>query len=82
MTMLQQLERIVRSEFAGSVGRRALDPDEDLLGQGVIDSLGIIKLIVALEEAFNITVGDEEVVPENFQTLNSMASYVEGKVQK
>lgn len=61
------------------IGRESLAPDEDLLGQGIIDSLGIMKLIVFLEDTFKLKVDDAEIIPENFQNLNSMVSFVQLK---
>jgi acyl carrier protein len=79
MTVLETVENIDRAESAANIGKRALDPDENLLAAGLIDSLGVIKLIVSLEKAFGISVGDEDVVPENFQSLHSLALFVEQK---
>ena len=79
--MLESVERVLLSETAGDFGRDSLAPDEDLLAQGLIDSLGIIKLTAALEKEFGIKVADEDVVPENFQSLASIARFVEKKRQ-
>ncbi len=81
MTTSKNIEKFLLSEIAGDSDRQSLDPDEDLLGQRVIDSLGILKLVTFLEEANGIKVMDEDVVPENFQSLNSMVKFVEQKMQ-
>ena len=54
---------------------------KDLLDQRIIDSLGILRLVTYIEEAHGITIGDGEIVPENFQSLNSIAKFVEQKMQ-
>lgn len=81
MENVKNLEKFLLQEIAPDLGKQSLDPDEDLLGQRVIDSLGILKLVVFLEKAHNIQVADEDMVPENFQSLNSMARFVEQKMQ-
>lgn len=81
MTMLQGLEKFLVTEVAADLGRKTLDPDEDLLDQRIIDSLGILRLVTYIEEAHGITIGDGEIVPENFQNLNSIATFVEQKMQ-
>jgi acyl carrier protein len=81
MTILEEVEKILLTEIAVDLGRESLNPDEDLLAQGIIDSLGVVKLIVSLEATFGIEVIDEEVVPENFQSLNSLVEYVEQKMR-
>jgi len=82
MKILKDVEKILLTEIAVDLGRESLDPDEDLLAQRIIDSLGVVRLIVSLEKAFGIKVMDEEVVPENFQSLDSLAKFVEQKMQK
>ncbi len=81
MTTLKSLEKFLLSDIASDLGKKTLDPDENLLEQSIIDSLGILKLVTFLEEAFGIQVIDEDIVPENFQSLNSMASFVEQKIK-
>jgi len=73
----EDLERIVLTEIAAGFGKNYIDPEEDLLEQGIIDSLGLIKLITFMENSFGIRIADEEIIPENFQSLNTMARLVE-----
>jgi acyl carrier protein len=80
-TMLQGLEKFLVTEVAADLGRKTLAPDEDLLDQRIIDSLGILRLVTYLEEAHGIKIGDGEIVPENFQSLNSIIRFVEQKMQ-
>ena len=80
MSQLEAVEAVLRSEFAGTLGQRALDPGEDLLANGVIDSFGLIGLIAALERTFGIEIVEEDVVPEHFQTLEQLAAFVEAKL--
>ncbi len=81
MTMLQGLEKFLVTEVAADLGRRTLAPDEDLIDQRIIDSMGILRLVTYIEEAHGIRVGDGDIVPENFQSMNSIVKYVEQKMQ-
>lgn len=81
MSISNRIEKFLLAEVAADLGKKSLDPDEDLLDQRIIDSMGILKLVVFLEEANGIKVNDEDVVPENFQSLNSMVRFVEQKMQ-
>lgn len=54
-----------------------LDDGEDLLSAGILDSLGILKLVAYIEDTFGIEVPDSEVVYENFHSLNAMESYLQ-----
>lgn len=55
--------------------------DEDLLGSGILDSLGMMKLIAFLEEEFNCKVQPEEMVIENFMTVGNISDFLENKLQ-
>lgn len=56
-----------------------LDNDTSFLESGIIDSTGMLELINFLEEQFNITITDEEVLPENLDSLDKVASFLEKK---
>jgi acyl carrier protein len=77
MTVLENLGKFLVNEVAADLGKTALSPDEDLLEQGIIDSLGIMKLVVFIEETFDIQIADEDIVPDNFQSLSAIARFVE-----
>ena len=49
------------------------------LEEGIVDSMGILELMMFVEENFHITVEDEEVVPDNFDSVSKMAAYIRGK---
>jgi acyl carrier protein len=55
-------------------------PDTDIIGQGLVDSLGIFKLIAFVEETFGITIEPDEVLLENFQTLRALRNLIVKKL--
>jgi len=61
-------------------GAIAVAPDTDVIGQGLIDSLGIFKLIAFVEETFAVTIEPDEVVLENFQTLRALGNLIAKKL--
>ena len=81
MTILKDIEKYLLTEIAADLGKKTIAPDEDLLEQRIIDSLGILKLVTFIEETSGIHITDEDIVPENFQSLNSMVKFVEQKMQ-
>jgi len=81
MGTLERLEKVLLTEIAVGLGKKSLDPDEDLLEQGIVDSLGIMKLVVFMEDTFGIKVDDAEIVPENFNNLNSIVTFVERQMR-
>jgi acyl carrier protein len=56
-----------------------LPDDASLLKQGIIDSTGVLDLLLFVEEAFGIDVPDEDVTPDNFDSVASLARYIECK---
>ena len=58
-----------------------LEDNTSFLEEGIIDSTGILELVGYLEEEFPITVEDEELIPENLDSINNVAAYLERKKQ-
>ena len=57
-----------------------LQPDDSLLGRGLIDSTGVLELVDFLEERYEIKVEDEEVIPNNLDSVRNVAAYVAKKL--
>jgi acyl carrier protein len=65
----------IARQGAGSVA-----PDTDIIGQGLVDSLGIFKLIAFVEETFAVTIEPDEVLLENFQTPRKLRNLIVAKL--
>lgn len=50
--------------------------DTSLLESGILDSLSLLQLVVFLEGHFGITVGDADLLPEHFATVNAICAYL------
>lgn len=79
--MVDQILSFITQQFLD--GRRESDftLESDLLTTGVIDSLGVMRLVSFLEQTFSITVPPQDVVIENFQNVGAIAAYVSTRVQ-
>jgi acyl carrier protein len=53
-----------------------IDINEDLLGSGIVDSLGMMRLVVFLEKEFKKKIGPEDMTVENFKTVQSISDYL------
>ncbi len=51
-----------------------------LLDSGIIDSVGVMELVAFLEEDFGLTIDDEELIPDNLDSVDNLASFI-GKKQ-
>jgi acyl carrier protein len=57
-----------------------LDDNQSLLERGVIDSTGVLEVIAFLEQTFGISIADDEIVPENLDSIASMTRYLASKL--
>ncbi len=57
----------------------ALADDDSFLDKGIIDSTGILELVMFLEEQFGVAVADEELLPENLDSVNNLVQFIEHK---
>lgn len=56
-----------------------LKDETSFLDEGIIDSTGVLELVTFLEDEFEIEVEDEELIPENLDSIDNIAIYLEGK---
>jgi acyl carrier protein len=57
--------------------KRNITNQDNLLESGIIDSLGVLEIVTFLQEEFSLAVEDDELTPENFQNIHSIAQFVE-----
>lgn len=81
MGIQEKLKNYLLLELAADLGIETLSEEDDLLEQGIIDSMGIMNVIAFMEESFDIAVEDQEIVPENFQTIKNMEQFIGQKQQ-
>ena len=79
MDVEQPIKRYIEENVLSKKGGGTLSSEDSLLESGLIDSAGIFSLVAFLESEFNITVPDEDIVPEHFETVKSVAAYVESR---
>jgi acyl carrier protein len=76
---VQTIERFILDDLLQGGSCKALGLDEPLISSGVLDSLAMLKLIGFLEQELGLTIGDGEVVPENFETLRCILEFIDRK---
>ena len=72
-----KLKHFIARELMFSDDEDAVGSDEALLGSGIIDSLGIMRLVSYIEEEFGVVVPEDQLVPEHFQTVHRLAAFVD-----
>lgn len=56
--------------------------ETSFLEEGIVDSMGILELISFLEETFNIKIEDDELIPQNLDSLNNITNFLEKKLAR
>ena len=74
--MTEKIITYIESELLNGQDNIQLTPDEDLLTTGLIDSLGIMKLIAWLEEEFSVKIPPEDMTIENFLSPEVIENYI------
>ena len=59
-----------------------LKEDTSFLENGIIDSTGVLELVMFIEETYGISVEDDEIVPENLDSISKIAEYVQRKQEQ
>ena len=77
-TQAEQIRSFVLAKFP-LAKKRGLANNDNLLDSGIVDSMGILDLVSFVEQEFQVIVADDELIPENFQSLDSITAFVEKK---
>lgn len=72
----RDVREFIAENFVMDEAADELDADASLTQSGVLDSMGVLELIMFLEERFGIEVPDEDTLPENLDSVNRIADYV------
>ena len=69
----------ISRELVPNAALLPLTNETSLLDTGILDSLSLLRLVVFLEERFGITMGDADLLPENFASLNAICAYLRSR---
>jgi acyl carrier protein len=72
------LRQFILKKFPLARKQQVKDGDA-LLEGGMLDSQGVLEVVSFIEERFTITVADEDLVPEHFQTIDRIGAYIQSK---
>lgn len=78
MSNTPSIKQFVLAEFLPDMAADDLRNDYDLVTGGVIDSLGLLKLIAWLEDRFGLPVDDIELDPDSFRTIDAIDAFIAG----
>ena len=79
MDIREQIKSFIIENFLFGAEDATLGDDDSFLESGIIDSTGVLEVVGFIEDEFDIEVLDEELVPDNFDSLNKLVAYIEKK---
>ncbi len=74
------VRRFIGENFLFREDLRSIKDDDSFMDAGIIDSTGVLELVFFVETTYGIEVGDEEIVPENIDSISAIVRYVQRKL--
>ncbi|MGI6415813.1 MAG: acyl carrier protein [Thermoguttaceae bacterium] len=71
-----EVRQFVVQNFLYGQDDKRLMRDSSLLDSGIIDSTGVLELIAFVEDKFGISVADDEMIPENLDSIENLAKFI------
>jgi acyl carrier protein len=79
MSIEVQIREYLTENVLFSDGVFEYDDDASFLDEGIIDSVAIMDFVMFVEETFDIVIEDHEIIPDHFDSVNKLASYIRQK---
>jgi acyl carrier protein len=79
MANLDTVRAFISAEFAPDIRPADLPADLDLIQSGIIDSLGVLKLVAFLEDEFNLSIAPEELDAALYKSLADIGALIDAK---
>ena len=73
-----RIKEFIMTEVNPDLHLERIEDDEPLIESGIVDSLGVLKILGFLDEAFGIDLSSEQIVLENFKDVRSICRLVDG----
>lgn len=79
MSVEERIREFILDNYIFSDDQSALGNEDSFLGKGIIDSTGVMEVILFLEQEFGLQVNDDEIVPENLDSVTNIAAFIKRK---
>ncbi len=80
---MEQIKQSVKSYILENVlygaGEDTLSYEDSFLEKGIIDSTGIMEIVIFIEEEYGFSIYDEELIPENLDSINNLSRFINRK---
>ncbi len=75
----EDIKKFIVDNFMFGNETEKINPDDSFMENGIIDSTGILELIEFVEETYSISIEDNELVPENLDSLDNISQFIISK---
>jgi acyl carrier protein len=79
MTIEEQIKHYISRNILFSDDGFNYAEEASLLDEGIVDSIAIMELVAFVEDTMNVRVEEEEIIPNNFDSVANLASYIRRK---
>ncbi|WP_026841449.1 acyl carrier protein [Citrifermentans bremense] len=80
MSLQEEIRSFIVDNFLfGDAG--TLNNDSSFIKEGIVDSTGILQLVAFIQEQYRVVVEDEELIPENLDSVSKVAAFIENKMK-
>ncbi len=79
MDITPKIKAFIIKEFLRGKENYDIDPETSLIQTGLLDSLALLRLVGFIEDEFGLLIDDEDINPENFDSLKSIETFLVGK---
>jgi acyl carrier protein len=81
MLLKDELRQFVTDNFMFGKHYEGFADDNSFIERGIIDSTAVMELVAFLEEHYQIKLQDKDLIPENLDSINGLARYVQSRLQ-
>lgn len=80
MSVEEKVRDFILDNFLFTDDQSSLKNADSFMDKGIIDSTGMLEVIYFLEDEFEIKVEDEEMIPENLDSVNNIVAFLDKKI--
>jgi acyl carrier protein len=80
MDVQKTFKEFILDNFLKGDVTKAISDEDSFLENGIIDSVGVLELVAFIEETYGFRVEDEEIIPENLDSINKLVVYTKSKL--
>lgn len=77
-----EIRNFVAENFLFGEDPESLQNDDSFLETGIIDSTGVLELVAYIEDQYHVEVDDDELVPENLDSINRLIDFIDSKLKE